>query len=510
MGQLLLAVLAGLIAPFPIRPSAAPSPSDSVVLRVVTTNDFHGALLPRVQSWSNGREVGGAPAIAGMMDRLQRECGCAELRLDAGDVMQGTPASNLTYGRATVEAFNAMGYAAAAIGNHEFDWTVDTLLARMREARFTWLAANIRTGTGARPAWARPWTMVRAGGLRVAIVGTASILTPTVTRPDNVAGLRFDGGAAIVDSLVTVARRDSAADLVILVAHDGGFCEQGGRSCHGEIFDLADSLTVKPDLIVSGHTHSLLNTVRNGIPIVQARSNGTAMGIVDFMRGAGGLTARVRVETVWADRERADSAVARIVDGQQRATAALTARPIARLAAPLLRQGDQYPLGNLLADAYRAAARADVAIVNNGGIRADLDSGVVTWGELFEVVPFQNYVTRVTVTGAELREALDHAVGSREAAAHVSGVRVLVASAPPGDRRVVALTLANGRAVRDGARYTLAVPDYLAAGGSGYAMLRGRPAVNTGVVDLDAVVAYLQHLPQPVRAPAGARVTARH
>jgi 2',3'-cyclic-nucleotide 2'-phosphodiesterase (5'-nucleotidase family) len=481
-----------------------------VVLRVVTTNDFHGGLVARVQGWSNGREVGGAPALAGMMDRLQRECGCAELRLDAGDVMQGTPVSNLTYGRATIEAFDAMGYAAAAIGNHEFDWTVDTLMARMREARFPWLAANIRTASGARPAWARPWTMVRAGGLRVAIIGTASVLTPSVTRPDNVAGLRFDGGPAIVDSLVTVARRDSAADLVILVAHDGGFCEQGGQGCHGEIFDLADSLTAKPDLIVSGHTHSLLNTVANGIPIVQARSSGTAVGIVDFVRGPAGLTARVRVETVWADRERADTTVARIVDAHVRATEALTARPIARLAAPLQRQGDQYALGNLLADAYRAAARADVAIVNNGGIRADLERGAVTWGELFEVVPFQNFVTRVTVTGAELREAIDHAVGSREAAAHVSGVRVVVSGAPPGERRVVGLTLADGRPVRDGARYTLAVPDYLASGGSGYAMLRGRPSVNTGVVDLDAVIAYLRKLPQPVRAPAVARVTARH
>jgi len=509
MVQSLPYVLTALLASLSARPSAAPSPPDSVVLRVVTTNDFHGALLARAQSWSNGRLVGGAAAIAGMMDRLQRDCGCAELRLDAGDVMQGTPVSNLTYGRATVEAFDAMGYAASAIGNHEFDWTIDTLRARMREARFAWLAANVRTVTGARPEWARPWMMVRAGGLKVAVIGTASVLTPTVTRPDNVAGLRFDGVAAIVDSLVGVARHDSAADLVILVAHDGGFCEQGGVNCHGEIFDLADSLTAKPDLIVSGHTHSLLNTTRNGIPIVQARSNGTAVGVVDFVRASGGYAARVRVETVWADREPADTAVARIVDGHQRATAALTARPIARLAAPLVRRGDQYPLGNLLADAYRAAAHADAAIVNNGGIRADLDSGVVTWGQVFEVVPFQNFVTRVTVTGAELRAAVDHAVGSREAAAHVSGLRVVVAGGAPGEARVASLTLADGRPVRDDARYTLAVPDYLASGGSGYSMLRGRPAVNTGVVDLDAVIAYLQHLPQPVRAPAEARVTTR-
>lgn len=513
----LIAVLAGLLAAGPVRPHAAPvtpersaagaaRQADSVVLRVVTTNDFHGALLPRVQSWSNGREVGGAAAIAGMMDRLQRECGCAEVRVDAGDVMQGTPISNLTHGRATVEAYDRMGYAAAAVGNHEFDWTLDTLSARMREARFAWLAANIRTTAGARPAWAQPWRMVRAGALKVALIGYASILTSSTTRPDNVAGLRFDGGAAIVDSLVGVARRDSAADVVILLAHDGGFCGQGGRDCHGEVFDLANALTVKPDLIVSGHTHSLVNAVANGIPIVQARSNGTALGIVDFVAAPGGRTARVRVETVWAGRERADTAVARLVDGYRRATDSLTSRPVATLASALRRGGDQYPLGNLLADAYRAAAGADAAIVNNGGIRADLDSGVVSWGALFEVVPFQNFVTRVTLTGRELRAALEHAVGSQDAAAHVSGVRLTASRGAPEGQRLTALAFANGRPVRDEGRYTLAVPDYLAAGGSGYAMLRGRPAVNVGVTDLDAVIAYLRRQPQPVRAPAEARI----
>ena len=474
---------------------------DSILLRVLTTNDFHGALLPRVQSWSNGREVGGAAAIAGMMDRLARECGCPTVRVDAGDVMQGTPASNLTFGRATVAAFNAMGYAAAAIGNHEFDWTVDTLRARMREARFAWLAANIRTASGARPEWAVPWRMVRAGPLRVAVVGTASVLTPTVTRPAYVAGLRFDGAAAAVDSAVLAARRDSA-DLVVVLAHDGGFCDER-QGCHGEVMDLARALTQRPDLIVSGHTHSLVNTVVNGIPVIQARSSGTAVGVVDFVVAPGGArTARVRIETVWADREAPDTAVQRLVAESERSVEPLTSRQVATLAEALARRGDQYPLGNLIADAYREAARADAAIVNNGGIRADLPAGRVSWGETFQVLPFQNYVTRVSVTGEVLRRAVVHAVGARAAQAHVAGLRVTFGR----DGALRELRLANGRPVRERSRYTLAVPDYLAGGGSGFAMLRDQPAVNSGVVDVDALVAYLRRRPQPVRAPADVRV----
>ena len=488
-------------------PYGATPEGDSIVLRLLTTNDLHGALLPRTQPWSNGREVGGAAAIAGMMTRLARECGCPTLRLDDGDAMQGTPLSNLTFGRATVEAFNAMGYAASAIGNHELDWTVDTLAARMSEARFGWLAANIRKPSGARPVWAQPWRMVRAGGLKVALIGYASILTPSLVRPDNVAGLRFDGGAAIVDSLVDVARRDSAADFVILLAHEGGFCEPGGQGCRGQVFDLANALTRKPDLIVSGHTHSLVNAVVNGIPIVQARSSGTALGIVDFVvQPGGGRAARVRVETVWADREQPDTAVARVVDGFRRAVEPLTSRPVATLAEALSRGGEQHALGNLIADAYRAAARSDVALVNNGGIRADLPAGAVSWGDLFQVLPFQNYVTRLTVTGAVLRQAIAHAVGAADARAHVSGVRVSISRGVPDSVRIVTVTLADGAPLREDARYTLAVPDFLASGGSGYSMLRGQPAVNTGIVDIDAFVTYLRRARQPVRVAAESRV----
>jgi 2',3'-cyclic-nucleotide 2'-phosphodiesterase (5'-nucleotidase family) len=497
---LLSTVVAGVLS---FAAQARPA-SDSILLRVLTTNDFHGSLETKVLSWSNRRPVGGAAAVAGMMDRMERSCACTTIRLDAGDVMQGSPASNLSFGKATVEAFNAMGYAASAIGNHEFDWGVDTLAARVRDAHFAWLSANLRDrNTGRSPPWTAPWRLVTAGRLRIAVVGYSTEETPSTTRPSNVATLAFDSGAARLDGAIAAARA-THPDFVIVVAHAGGFCERN-VGCKGEILDVAQALTNRPDLIVSGHTHSLITTTVNGIPIVQARSNGTALGIVDFVDSAGTRVAHLRVETVWADRESADTAVARVVDTYLQRTRPLTDRVVATLAAPLERRGDQYALGNLIADADRAAAHADVAIVNNGGIRADLPAGTVTWGQLFEVVPFQNFVVRLRVTGAVLRQTLEHAVGMADARAHVSGIRVRVAPANPAGRRVTAVTLLDGRAFLDTASYTLAVPDFMAAGGSGYAMLR-LPAENTGVVDLDALVEYLRALPQPVRPPDDVRV----
>ncbi|HVM42828.1 MAG TPA: 5'-nucleotidase C-terminal domain-containing protein [Gemmatimonadales bacterium] len=484
----------------------ARAPADSILLRVLATNDFHGSLEAKVQAWSNRRPVGGAAAVAGMMDRLAGACGCTSIRLDGGDVMQGSPVSNLSYGRPTVAVFNAMGYAASAIGNHEFDWGVDTLAARIRQARFAWLSANLRERAGgAVPAWTAPWRMLSAGRLRIAVVGYSTEDTPSTTRPSNVASLAFDSGAARLDAAIAEARA-AHPDYVIVVAHAGAFCVPTG-GCAGEIVDVAQALTHRPDLIVSGHTHSLVQTTVNGIPIIQARSNGTALGVVDFVDSAGARVAHLRVETVWADREAPDTAVARVVDAYVAKARPLADRVVATLAGPLGRTGDQYPLGNLLADAYRDAAHADVAIVNNGGIRADLPAGTVTWGQLFEVVPFQNFVVRLRVTGAVLRSALEHAVGMAEARAHVSGIMVKVSPANPAGQRVTAVTLADGRPVLDTATYTLAVPDFMAAGGSGFAMLR-LPAENTGVVDVEAFVTYLRSLPQPVRAPEEVRVDA--
>jgi len=478
---------------------------DSILLRVLATNDFHGSLEASVQAWSNHRPVGGAPAVAGMMDRLAQACGCTTIRLDGGDVMQGSPVSNLSYGRATVAAFNAMGYAASAIGNHEFDWGIDTLAARVRQAHFAWLSSNIRErATGAVPSWTAPWRMMTAGRYRIAVVGYSTESTPSTTRPSNVASLAFDSGTVRLDAAIAAAR-EANPDYVIVVAHAGAFCSPGA-GCAGEVVDLARALTERPDLIVSGHTHSLIQTTVNGIPIVQARSNGTALGVVDFVDSAGVRVVRIRVETVWADREQADTAVAGIVQSEAQRIAPLTSRVVATLAVPLLRTGDQYPLGNLIADAYRAAAGTDVALVNNGGIRADLPAGPVTWGQLFAVEPFQNFVVRMRVSGAVLRQTLEHAVGAEDARAHLSGVVVRVDLAAPPGQRVVALTLADGRPVLDTAQYTFAVPDFVAAGGSGYAMLRAVTSENSGIVDLDAFAAYLGRLPQPVQPPPDVRV----
>ncbi len=500
----------GLVAgAAPVRP---PAPrADSVALRVVTINDLHGALLPRAYPWSRGRLVGGVAALAAAMDSAEARCACPTLRLDAGDEMQGTLESNLTFGGATIAALGRMRLAAAALGNHEFDWGPDTLRARMAEAPYPWLAANVfDSATGARPAWLRSHVLLRAGPLRVAVVGWASLRSKTMIKGAYTAGLRFGARAADIRDVLDSVRA-LRPDVTILLAHEGGFCDSAGP-CRGEVFDLARELDpAEVQLVVAGHTHVKLATVVHGIPVLQARWSGTALGIADFVRApGGGWTVRLDVPTVYADEVTPDTALANRVEALRLRTDALARRVVARLAAPVAKVDTaESPLGDLLADAHRWAGRADVGLMNNGGIRGtSLAAGDLTYEDLYRLQPFGNRIVVLTLTGAELRQVLERAVASAtagDAGLHVSGLRVTWSPAAPSGARLREVRLDDGRRLDPAARYRVAMNDFLAGGGSGYAMLAPLPRAETPYTDLEAVEAWLQAQPQPVRPPEAGR-----
>lgn len=479
--------------------------SDTARLRVLSLNDVHGALVPATSAWSGGRPVGGLSAIRQAMATAADSCACPVLRLDAGDEMQGTLLSNLVAGRSTIEGMNLLAIDVAAVGNHDLDWGQDSLRVRQRESRYGWVAANVfDSTTHRRPDWARPYVIVPRGGLRIAVVGYLTSETKTIVSARHVAGLVTEQGVAPIRDALDDARR-ARPDFVILLAHAGGFCTP---ECTGEIVDLARALPPGAvDLIVSGHTHSHVNTVVNGIPIVQSWSNGRAIGVTDLWRDrtAGGPAhATVRVDTVFAVGP-ADSAVAALVARYQPVAAAIGDRVVATLRDSLLRRGAQYRLGNLLADALRVVGQGDVGLINNGGIRTDLFPGPVTYARLFELQPFQNRAMRVTVSGAVLRAVLEHAVSGREPDAHVSGLTVRWNPARPPGRRIAQVRFDDGRPLRDDGEYTLVLGDFLWTGGGGYAMLTARPAADLGMSDLELTLRYFQHLPQPIGAPAAPR-----
>ncbi|HMG71680.1 MAG TPA: 5'-nucleotidase C-terminal domain-containing protein [Gemmatimonadaceae bacterium] len=478
-------------------------------LRIIGTNDFHGALEPRPDA--SGVRRGGAAYVAAAINRARNECAprCETLLLDGGDLFQGTPASNLAYGRPVVEYYNRMGYTAAAVGNHEFDWGTDTLRARMRQANFGFFSANIRYTDGRDVPWIRNDTIVRRGAARIGIIGFSTVSTPTATRAANVAGLRFDDPAPIVDSIGTALRK-RGANFIVVIAHAGASCRPGGATdCSGEIIDFARKLTTKVDAIVSGHSHTLINTDVKGIPIVQARSVGRALDVLDLPIGtAAGLPIRHEVREIGADTLQPVAAIDSIVRRAVARVAPLVGRHVATIPATMPREGHQYALGNLIADSQRWAGKGDVAIMNNGGIRTELRAGEATYGSLFEIQPFGNTLYSLTMTGAQLRGLLEAMLSGSAVDDHVSGLTVKYDPSKPKGSRIVSVTMADGTALSDSKTYNVIANDFLATGGEGY-NAGGRASVSKplNIVDLDALIDYLKQLPEPIAAPAGARIS---
>ena len=492
---------------------AAPDPGGAagrVTLSIVGTTDLHGRVFPR-----DGH--GGLALLGGYLRNLRAARagdGGAVLLLDAGDTFQGGVTSDISEGLLVVDAYNALGYDALAIGNHEFEYgAVDTatgpeandmrgaLKAAAARARFPFLAANvIDIATGRPVAWpnVRPSAIVEAAGLRVGIVGVMTYDGLTRTLAANVGGLDTTALAPAVEREARHLRR-RGADLVLVLAHAGGQCARFDdpadlTSCDegSEIFRLARSLPARlVDGIVAGHSHRALAHAVAGIPIVQAWSWGRAFARLDLTveRGAGVVSARPfpphavcaavapdgscatdgAAPSYEAEPVRPDPSIVAAMQPELDRVNRWRAEPLGiTLEAPFVRNRDgiESAVGNLFADAMRAAVPdADVAIgmgARRGGLRRGLPAGPITRGPLFDVFPFDNRIATLTMTGAQLREALARQMTrSWRGIPSVSGVRVLVAC--DGPRPELEIAWPSGAPVAPTETLVVATTDFFAA-----------------------------------------------
>jgi 5'-nucleotidase len=394
--------------------------------------------------------VGGAAALATYF-RMEREgFGGPTMLLDGGDVMQGTPLSNLTRGRSTVDYYNHVGYGAAAIGNHEFDWGPAVLRERIAQADFPWLAANILVaGTDTTPSWVRDTAIVDVDGVRVGVIGLITEETGSKTMAAYVAGLDFGDGVATIDRWVPVLRR-AGVDFVIVVAHEGATCDEAMTSCDGTMVEWARRVTHRPDLIVAGHTHQVVRWVENGIAIIEAGEWGTRYGVVDLERvSPDSVHVWIRGTPVsWADAVSAGHDHG--AHGRGRPAGDRTAAHAAHR-----RSGGRVRTWRgreRHGPAHRRRAalegRRTVAVMNAGGVRAPLQAGTITWGDLYQVHPFGNMLVLLELRGSDLRQVMEHAVRRDAADAHLSGVIVEYDPRRPVGSRVVSLRLEDGTPIR--------------------------------------------------------------
>jgi 2',3'-cyclic-nucleotide 2'-phosphodiesterase/3'-nucleotidase len=466
---------------------------DTVLLRVLATADLRGALL-------------GAGSLAAAMDSLGADCGCAQLRLDAGDAMQGTPLQDETEGRAGMDLLARLGYAAAALGDHDFDWSTETLRARMGESPYPWLAANVVDSvTGRRPDWITPYRMVEVAGMPVAVVGYISPGTKRLLPAARTRGLGFgEGELALHDALSEVAARRPA--VTILLAHAGGACDSA--ACTGELAELAEQLRGRVNLVVAGNSLGPLTTRVAGIPILASGGGGRSVGVADLVKTpAGGLEFRVGVTPVDTARTGGNAAFRAALDRYGRRNDSLVTRTLAELKRPLVRAGGQFPLGALLAEARRNALRTDLGLIRTESIRADLPAGPVTYARLSAVEPLRADLVRLTLTGAQVTELLERVLsgaGGGGPTVHLAGAQVRYDPRAAAGKRVRGVVLQGGRKLRPRDEYTLATDEATAGGAGGLSPLAGLTYEREGVLDVEAVAAFLRRLPQPVEASSAA------
>src|SRR4051812_49126853 len=541
---LLLAALG--CAGSPTKAGGASAAAAGRKLTVVGINDTHGALLPiPAPRWAQGLtkdEIGGADWFAGYLDAIRADAeakGNAVVVLDGGDEFQGTLISNEFQGRSVTDVYNAMGVTAGAVGNHEFDFGVPALKDRIAQAKYPILAANIfRKGTRERPDWARPSVLIDVSGIRIGIVGLATRETATVTNPMNVTELEFADGSPIAAQEAD-ALRARGATVVLLVAHAGPLGPDY------EIQQIAKAVQGKVDAIVSGHHHTVLGPpplVVANIPIVQSGSKLVNFSTIDLTLDAQNRVRSFAVNENTLPRAGGPQAILHTRDGAPAQFRGRKIEPDARIAAILrdydvqvkklreMRIGETTValrkdaaddlLGSLTADALRSGAGgslpAQIALQNSGGLRVnEIPAGPITFGQIFDLYPFDNEQVVVSLPANQVRNALEAVLRAGKGPLRVSGLRYVIdwekfnanarepKESPPGAivTRVLdegtgaplcetrSCTASECQSVCAQGTYTVSVTDFLANGGDGLAMLKDAPRQVGSVLARDIVVA---------------------
>ncbi len=496
-------------------------PAD-ILLNVVATNDFHGALVGRTYSWSRGNVVGGLAWIAGYYNVLRNLNPGGVIPLDAGDMMQGTLESNYFFGESTIAGFNALGLMGATFGNHEFDWGIDKLLDRVAQSNFPWVSANIRLkATGERPDWAVPYTYIEAKGIKIGLIGVALPETGSITNPAYTGHLDFTDPATEINAILDEVWA-GGANMVIVLAHIGGFAPD-----YGDIAKLANALDpAKVNMLISGHTHSQIATTIHGIPVIQSYNGGSAFGRVDFLvdpwlKTVNSFTVKPtqNVYNTWGGGPATyegqpvarDEAVAAALQPYLDAVQELKNTVIGEAAVPLVRNYRyESNMGNFVTDAMRAYDDTiDFAMTNSGGLRADIDAGPITYGELFSVLPFGNTFVKVWLTGEQVRATLEDGITGQHGIVQVSGLRFTFDYDLPAQSRIIGdvIDARTGEPLDPTRTYVVLVNNFMASGGDHYGTLPLAPQQDTYTVDIEYMVEYVR-THSPISATVEGRITA--
>lgn len=434
--------------------------AEPITIRVYHTNDVHGWIMPRPDKFQTERLIGGGAALAAL---IGKETG-PKLVLDAGDWWQGTPEGSLTKGHAVADMFNAIGYDAIVIGNHEYDDGVASLRALVDKMKMPVLSANTFGADGKLVPWARPWIVKEVAGVKVGIFGLTTPQMRRLARNQHIAGLDFRSEVDTARIAVKALKKEGAT-VIIAITHLGlkGKTQEyeGDQRLAREVPGI--------DLIVGGHTHTFLNRairvkktliVQAGQYLVKA---GRTTLVIDPKTKAVSASSDELID-LWVDSVGEDPAMKSIVARHTEAVGNLFATVIATAPTSLGREPDrESALGDWMTDCFRETLGVETALINGGGIRAELPAGPITLRSIFNAMPFDNRMVKLTVKGADLRSLFDHGVGMGKII-QVSGVNIEYHRPRAAGKRIAKIAV-GGAPIDDERIYSIATMDFLLNGG---------------------------------------------
>ncbi len=528
-----------------------------VGVQLLSVNDFHGYLEP--PAGSSGRivddsgatvDAGGAEYLATHVKRLRAErVERHSVFVGVGDLVGGSPLlSALFHDEPTIEFFNQLGMFASATGNHEYDEGITELLRLQRGgchpvegcydsdgfpgARFTYLSANVRdekTGRLVMPAYA---VKRLERGLSIGFIGMPLQGTPSIVTAAGVRGLVFGDEVEATNRAVRALQARGVRAIVLLL-HQGDNTSAGARpnNCQdipGPARAIAEKVDADVDAVFTAHSHQPYNCVVSGPdgrprPMIQGASYGRLISEVDLVLDRrtddvvrSRTIARNHVVTRNVPK---DPRTTRLVEKYQTLAAPIANRVIGTTTAAITRDANaagESPLGDLIADAQLAATSsagtggAQIAFMNPGGVRNNLDAGPVTYGEAFAVQPFNNNLVTMTLTGAQIKRLLAQQFdnpnpGERRILQVSSGFTYSYSWSGSGPATITDVRL-NGTPIDDAATYRVTVNSFLADGGDGFTVLTEGTDRLVGGLDIDAFVAYLT-ANNPVAPPPADRIT---
>lgn len=470
---------------------------DYKTVDVLSINDFHGSLV------SSGKNIG----IANLVGEIKKAktANPNTLFVGAGDLFQGSAESNLLYGKPVAETLKEAGMVATAIGNHEYDWGIDKIDSWKKDGGFEFLAANVYDkATNAPVNYAKPYIISEVDGVKVAFIGIATPETEYKTKPENVKNVIFKNPAEILPKYITEVK-DKGANIVIALTHLGAMQDKDGVIT-GEAADIAKVPGL--DGIICGHSHQTIKGTVNKVAVVQGYYNGRSLAKLSYILDKNTNKVLKVVPSIDELYNRAatltaDAATKAILDKYMAQVSPILSEKLG-VANVDLNHDSKGPslMGEWVCDIMKAKSGAQIAIQNGGGLRISIPKGELTVGKMYELMPFDNTLVTAKLTGAQVKEAIEHGIGNEKISfGQMSGVYASYDMSRPFGDRIVSLTLENGQPLDMNAYYTVVANDFMFDGGDNYNVLKqGKEKKDTGVPIREAIIEYVKQ--QKVIDPA--------